>query len=108
MNEWFVASGGVVFAGLIALLWRQTLTLGRLAGINTRARDRERHDTQQWIERLLEKRDARDGLEMARLHKIERLETNRLDARVEEGAHTPPTARRDKEDEFVKPEDYDN
>lgn len=104
--EWLVP--GVVFAGLIALLWRQTLTLGRLAGINTREHDRQRHDMQQLIERLLEKRDARDGLEMARLHKLERLETNRLDARVEEGADKQPVPAPVVQDEYCTPENYEN
>ena len=106
MTDWLIP--GVVFAGLIALLWRQTLTLGRLAGINTREHDRQRHDMQQLIERLLEKRDARDALEMAHLHKIERLETNRLDARVEEGADKRPTPVPVEQDQFCKPDEYEN
>jgi hypothetical protein len=106
MIDWLVP--GVVFAGLIALLWRQTLTLGRLAGINTRERDRERHDSQQMIERLLEKRDAGDGLEMARMHKIERLETNRLDAGLEKAADQPAAAPPQPEDEFCTPDQYED
>lgn len=108
MNEWLIAGSITVFGGLIALLWRQTLTLGRLAGINTRARDRERHDTQQWIERLLEKRDARDGLEMARLHKIERLRTNQLDAQVEQNADSPPAKVVKEGEEFCQEAEYEN
>ncbi len=106
MIDWLVP--GVVFAGLIALLWRQTLTLGRLAGINTRERDRERHDTQQMIERLLEKRDSRDGLEMANLHRIERLRQNQIDAHVEETADQPTPEPAPVADEFCKPDEYEN
>lgn len=106
MTDWLIP--GVVFAGLIALLWRQTLTLGRLAGINTRERDRERHDAQQLVERLLEKRDAPDALEMARLHRIERLETNRLDARVEDSADKPVVPVPVEQDEFCTPDKYEN
>lgn len=108
MIDWIAPCGAFIFAALVALVWRQTLTLGKLAGISTRARDRERHDMHQLVLRLLEKRDTRDGVEMARLHKIERLEQARLDARVEENAERPPPKKPEVVDETCTPEDYEN
>lgn len=108
MTEWAFASGALVFAALVALIWRQTMSLVKLAGVSTRARDRERHDMHQLIERLLEKRDTTDGIELARLHKIERLEQARLDARVEENVNkTPLAVAATNRDEFCTPEEYE-
>lgn len=108
MSNWLYPSGALVFVGLVALIWRQTLTLGKLAGINTRAQDRERRDLHQMIQRLLEKRDANDGLEMARLHRLERTEQVRLDAKVEENAERPPATAPTKTNEFCTPDQYEN
>ena len=109
MTDWLLPSGVFVcVVGLVALNWRQTLTLGKLAGVNRRAQDRERHDMYQLLERMMEKRDAKDGLEIGHLHRIERLEQNRLDARVEEAAETPPPPPVKPEDEFCSPEHYEN
>lgn len=108
MTDWLYPSGALVFVGLVALIWRQTLTLGKLAGINTRAQDRERRDLHQMIQRLLEKRDATDGLEMARLHRLERTEQVRLDARVEESAEHPSTPKTPKTDDFCTADQYEN
>lgn len=110
MTEWMIGGGALVFIGLVVLIWRLVLTLGTLAGMNTRSQDRQRHDANQLIERLLEKREARDGIEMARVHKIERMEQNRLDARVEEAATSPPRPAEDNrdDDEVCSPDQYEN
>lgn len=108
MTEWLYPSGALIFVALVALLWRQTLTLGKLAGINTRAQDRERRDLHHMIQRLLEKRDANDGLEMTRIHARERAEQMRLDAKVEENAERPPAAPEKPQDEHCSADEYEN
>ncbi len=107
--EWLVVAVSAVCCALIALLWRQTLTLGRLAGINTRARDRERHDFHQLLERLLEKRDTPDSYRTSELHRTERLRLNQIDAHVEENAETPPRpVERQEEEQCCSPDEYVN
>ena len=113
MPEWINPTTvlfAVVVAALVALLWRQTGAIESLSGVGTRARDRERHDNHQLIQKLLEKLYARDAFAMARLHSIERLRTNQIDATTEKEASsgaTPPTVETQK-DEYVDEEVYEN
>jgi len=105
MTEWIVP--GVVFVGLIALVWRQTAALQSMAGLRTRAVDRERHDAQQLMERLVEKCTSVDPADLARLHHRERALQTRTDSTTDRDISLGAKKNAPVEDEYVRPEDYE-
>lgn len=107
MNESVYITSGLVFIGLVALIWRQTSALESMAGAKARSEDRTRRDCYQLIERLLEKRDTTDGLELARVHRVERVQQVRQDAETERAATAHPEPVKPADDEFVSPDRYE-
>lgn len=113
MPEW-INPATVLFAlalvALVALLWRQTFAIENLSGISVRARDRERQDHHQLIQQLVEKFTAKNAFDMARMHSIERLRKNQLDAETEKEAsgNSKPAVTVPEDSQYVDEASYAN
>ena len=95
-----------VWLYILALLWRQTIAIQAMSGIQMLKRDRERLDHLQMVQQLIEKLYDPDNVKLALQHGNERLHLRRLDAKERDDAmradRSPVTPKQPDEDRFCE------
>ena len=107
MTETAIVVLALVIIAFVVVLWRMTAALVAMSGTRARSNDRERRDHYQIIERLLEKRDATNGFDMAQMHSRERVEQMKIDACMEQTATEQPKPKAEKENPYCTVEEYE-